>query len=175
MYVASIGTFLRSARGEALPTIATGQNTAATDGLFARQASGLVREIGIPGFRPPTGISLASVAVVNTFINFTAGLTDFAKADMYLPLLVAAAIWFVATFAYRCLLQAVPRAAGEYVHQLPLPALQLRAWTRDAIKRHQPVVGLHGHIHESRGTQQIGSTLCITAAAITRPMCSAAR
>jgi uncharacterized protein len=32
---------------------------------------------------------------------------------------------------------------------------------RDAIKRYQPVVGLHGHIHESRGAQQIGSTLCI--------------
>ena len=84
----------------------------AKGGLFTRQASGLVREIGIPA---AAGISLASVAVVNTFINFNAGLTDFAKADMYLPLLVAAAIWFVAMFAYRYLLQAVPRAGGEYV------------------------------------------------------------
>jgi Icc-related predicted phosphoesterase len=32
---------------------------------------------------------------------------------------------------------------------------------RDAIKRYQPVVGLHGHIHESRGVQKIGRTLCI--------------
>jgi Icc-related predicted phosphoesterase len=32
---------------------------------------------------------------------------------------------------------------------------------RDAIKRYQPVVGLHGHIHESRGAQMIGKTLCL--------------
>lgn len=81
-------------------------------GLFTRQASGLVRELGVPA---AVGISLASVAVVNTFINFNAGLTDFSKADMYLPLLVAALIWLVAMFAYRHLLEAIPRAGGEYV------------------------------------------------------------
>jgi Icc-related predicted phosphoesterase len=32
---------------------------------------------------------------------------------------------------------------------------------RDAIRRYQPVVGLHGHIHESRGAQKIGRTLCV--------------
>jgi Icc-related predicted phosphoesterase len=32
---------------------------------------------------------------------------------------------------------------------------------RDAIKRYQPVVALHGHIHESRGAQKIGRTLCV--------------
>ena len=80
--------------------------------LFTRQASGLVRELGIPA---ATGISLASVAVVNTFINFNAGLTDFSKSDMYLPLFAAAVIWFVAMFAYRHLLEAIPRAGGEYV------------------------------------------------------------
>jgi Icc-related predicted phosphoesterase len=32
---------------------------------------------------------------------------------------------------------------------------------REAIKRYRPVVGLHGHIHESRGIQKIGPTLCI--------------
>ena len=63
--------------------------------LFIRQTSGLVRELGIPA---ATGISLASVAVVNTFINFNAGLTDFAKADMYLPLVAGAIIWLVAMF-----------------------------------------------------------------------------
>jgi amino acid transporter len=81
--------------------------------LFIRQTSGLVRELGIPA---ATGISLASVAVVNTFINFNAGLTDFAKADMYLPLVAGAIIWLVAMFAYRYLLRAIPRAGGEYVY-----------------------------------------------------------
>jgi Icc-related predicted phosphoesterase len=32
---------------------------------------------------------------------------------------------------------------------------------RDAIKHYQPVVGLHGHIHESRAAQKIGATLCL--------------
>ncbi len=32
---------------------------------------------------------------------------------------------------------------------------------RDAIRKYQPVVALHGHIHESRGVQKIGKTLCI--------------
>jgi basic amino acid/polyamine antiporter, APA family len=90
--------------------------------LFVRQTSGLVRELGIPA---ATGISLASVAVVNTFINFNAGLTDFPKADMYLPLVAAAVIWLVAMFAYRYLLRAVPRAGGEYVYlsRIVSPAL----------------------------------------------------
>src|SRR5690242_9568040 len=83
------------------------------EGLYTRKASGLVRELGIPA---AVGISLASVAVVNTFINFNAGLTDFAKAEMYLPLLAAAFIWFVGMFAYRHLLEAIPRAGGEYVY-----------------------------------------------------------
>jgi amino acid transporter len=82
-------------------------------GLFTRQSSGLVRELGIPA---ATAIALASVAVVNTFINFSAGLTSFSHPDMVLPLLLAAGIWFVGMFAYRYLLQAIPRAGGEYVY-----------------------------------------------------------
>jgi len=32
---------------------------------------------------------------------------------------------------------------------------------RAAIERHQPMLSLHGHIHESRGAVKIGRTLCI--------------
>ena len=32
---------------------------------------------------------------------------------------------------------------------------------RDAIQKHQPLLGLHGHIHESKGTFKIGRTLCL--------------
>jgi len=32
---------------------------------------------------------------------------------------------------------------------------------REAIERHQPIVSLHGHVHESRGVATIGRTLCI--------------
>ncbi|HEV3103016.1 MAG TPA: metallophosphoesterase, partial [Candidatus Dormibacteraeota bacterium] len=31
---------------------------------------------------------------------------------------------------------------------------------RNAIKQYRPVVGLHGHIHESKGAQKIGETMC---------------
>jgi Icc-related predicted phosphoesterase len=32
---------------------------------------------------------------------------------------------------------------------------------RTAIERYQPLLGLHGHIHESRGASKIGRTLCL--------------
>src|SRR6202521_4497791 len=85
----------------------------AGQGLFTRQSSGLVRELGIPA---ATAISLASVAVVNTFINFNTGLSLFNQVDMVLPLLLGAGIWLVAMFAYKYLLEAIPRAGGEYVY-----------------------------------------------------------
>ncbi|HKV89349.1 MAG TPA: amino acid permease, partial [Candidatus Dormibacteraeota bacterium] len=90
-----------------------GGKAASGQGLFTRQSSGLVRELGIPA---ATGIALASVAVVNTFINFYSGLFNFTQVDMVVPLLLGALIWFVAMFAYRYLLQAIPRAGGEYIY-----------------------------------------------------------
>jgi Icc-related predicted phosphoesterase len=32
---------------------------------------------------------------------------------------------------------------------------------REAVERYQPMLGLHGHIHESRGAIEIGRTVCI--------------
>ncbi len=32
---------------------------------------------------------------------------------------------------------------------------------RDFIEAHQPLLGLHGHVHESKGTQTLGRTLVI--------------
>ena len=32
---------------------------------------------------------------------------------------------------------------------------------RNAIEQHQPLLGIHGHIHESRGFVKIGRTICI--------------
>ena len=32
---------------------------------------------------------------------------------------------------------------------------------KESIEKHQPLLGLHGHIHESRGTYKIGRTVCI--------------
>ena len=40
---------------------------------------------------------------------------------------------------------------------VPLGSTAVRA----AIEEHQPCLGLHGHIHEAKGTTRIGRTLCI--------------
>lgn len=32
---------------------------------------------------------------------------------------------------------------------------------RDFIEQHQPLLALHGHVHESKGAEQLGRTLCI--------------
>jgi len=32
---------------------------------------------------------------------------------------------------------------------------------REAIERHQPLLGLHGHIHEARGAVKVGRSLCV--------------
>src|SRR5258708_22712550 len=95
----------------------TPSSKAPAQGLFTRQSSGLVRELGIPA---ATAISLASVAVVNTFINFNAGLTAFNQPDMMLPLLLRAAVRLLAVFHYKSLLEPVPPAPRYY---LALPRL----------------------------------------------------
>jgi uncharacterized protein len=48
-----------------------------------------------------------------------------------------------------------PVLAGQSLQ--PVGSTALRA----AIQKHQPLLGLHGHIHEGRGTTRIGKTLCI--------------
>ena len=32
---------------------------------------------------------------------------------------------------------------------------------RQAIEKYQPILGLHGHIHESRGIYKLGRTICV--------------
>jgi hypothetical protein len=48
-----------------------------------------------------------------------------------------------------------PRYAGQSLK--PVGSTAVRA----AIEKHQPLLGLHGHIHEGRGHSRIGKTLCI--------------
>ena len=48
-----------------------------------------------------------------------------------------------------------PKYAGSALK--PVGSTALRA----AIEKHQPLLGLHGHIHEGRGSSRIGRTLCI--------------
>lgn len=46
--------------------------------------------------------------------------------------------------------------AGE-VEMIPVGSRSVR----DAIQRYQPLLGLHGHIHESKGFLKIGRTICL--------------
>ena len=48
-----------------------------------------------------------------------------------------------------------PVLAGQALKPVGSTAL------RDVIQKHQPLLGLHGHIHEGRGATRIGKTLCI--------------
>src|SRR5258706_13040183 len=97
-------------------------SASAREGLFTRQSSGLVRELGIPA---ATAISVASVALCNTFINFTNGLVAFNQVDMVVPLLLGAAVCLVAMFAYKYLLEAILRAVvvHEYLSRIVSPAI----------------------------------------------------
>ena len=48
-----------------------------------------------------------------------------------------------------------PKYAGQALKPVGSRAL------REAIEKHQPLLGLHGHIHEGRGHSRIGRSLCI--------------
>ena len=48
-----------------------------------------------------------------------------------------------------------PVLAGQSLQPVGSTAL------REAIQKYQPLLGLHGHIHEGRGATRIGKTLCI--------------
>ena len=48
-----------------------------------------------------------------------------------------------------------PVLAGQSLQPVGSTAL------REAIRKHQPLLSLHGHIHEGRGATRIGKTLCI--------------
>jgi Icc-related predicted phosphoesterase len=48
-------------------------------------------------------------------------------------------------------------AVGGEMRMVPVGSTAVRA----AIERYQPALGLHGHIHESRGATRIGRSLCI--------------
>jgi Icc-related predicted phosphoesterase len=50
-----------------------------------------------------------------------------------------------------------PVLVGKQPHMIPVGSTAVR----EAIERFQPLVALHGHIHESPGATKIGRTLCV--------------
>lgn len=62
-------------------------------------------------------------------------------------------------------LDQAPAIDGEFRVQMSGGAPKLAsvgsAAVRQVIEEHQPLLGLHGHVHESKAAQSIGRTLCI--------------
>jgi Icc-related predicted phosphoesterase len=50
-----------------------------------------------------------------------------------------------------------PVLVGGQPHMIPVGSQAVRA----AIEKYQPLVGLHGHIHECRGAVEMGKTVCL--------------
>jgi len=50
-----------------------------------------------------------------------------------------------------------PVMSGGQLELVPVGSVAVRA----AIEKYQPLLGLHGHIHESRGIYRLGHTLCV--------------
>jgi len=50
-----------------------------------------------------------------------------------------------------------PVSRGGQIEMVPVGSVAVRS----AIEKHQPLLGLHGHIHESKGAEKIGRTLCL--------------
>ncbi len=50
-----------------------------------------------------------------------------------------------------------PVLSGGHLVMIPAGSMAVRK----AIEREQPLIGLHGHIHESRGMMKLGRTLCL--------------
>ena len=52
-----------------------------------------------------------------------------------------------------------PMIKGGGIEMIPVGSTAIRT----SIEKHQPLLGMHGHIHESKGFKKIGRTLCVNA------------
>jgi len=62
---------------------------------------------------------------------------------------------------YDTLIDKVPKLSDKLVPSTEEVATAGSKAVLDAIKKCQPLLGLHGHIHESKGVIKIGKTICI--------------
>jgi Icc-related predicted phosphoesterase len=66
---------------------------------------------------------------------------------------------------YGTIIDDAPELDDELRPQVGISGVEMGAVgcqaVRDTIEQHQPLLGLHGHIHESRGAAYLGKTLCL--------------
>lgn len=94
------------------PSAGLGASTAAPPELFARQSSGLVREIGL---KDALAMNLIIVAPAGVYIFMALALGVFPRTELIFPILVAGVITLVLGLLYGQLAAAMPRSGGDYV------------------------------------------------------------
>ncbi len=62
---------------------------------------------------------------------------------------------------YGTMLDQAPKISSDLVQSAGVMVSVGSKAVLEAIKKYQPLLGLHGHIHESRGVQKIGRTVCV--------------
>lgn len=85
---------------------------ASTRGLFVRDASGLVREMGS---RDAFTVSMSQVNVATAFTVMVSGLALFPRSDLLVPMILGAAAMTLLAFVYAQLTAAMPRTGGDYI------------------------------------------------------------
>lgn len=83
-----------------------------TEGLFARQSSGLVREIGLRG---AFGIAAGILVPMGMFVVYAIFLQLLPGVDFYIPLIAGFVLAMLLAVSYAQLVSAFPRSGGEYI------------------------------------------------------------
>lgn len=84
-----------------------------TPGLFTRQASGLVRELGV---RDAFSVGIGGISPASfPFVIFLA-VAAFPQTDLTVPLLIGAAVSVLTALTYSQLVTTLPRSGGDYVY-----------------------------------------------------------
>ena len=90
-----------------------GESTVEPKGLFVRQSSGLVRELGVGS---AFGINLGSIQPTGIGFFFFVVLAGYPGSDLTVPLLLVFGIAVLLSLAYAQLLAAIPRSGSDYVY-----------------------------------------------------------
>lgn len=89
------------------------KGTVEPQGLFVRQSSGLVRELGVGS---AFGINLGSIQPTGIGFFFFVVLAGYPGSDLTVPLLLVFGIAVLLSLAYSQLLAAIPRSGSDYVY-----------------------------------------------------------
>lgn len=96
-----------------------------TTGLYVRQSSGLVRDIGVSG---AFGLNLGVLSVGGALGYFVIIMTLFPAANVFWSLLIGGVLITSLVWVYVQLATALPRSGGDYVYQARIFHPIVGAW-----------------------------------------------